>query len=137
MVLHFEQMLLCLFSLLYHLALCEFMLSLSFSVLLNWLSFNLNFFFSLAVWEGMLMRQTQRSSMKWIVKPLLLINRSSSKKIVMLRTFLCIDEILLPYTKIRSKNCLHNQQLLRVRVALVLILAGMANLQTVLVRFYL
>ena len=37
-------MLFCLFSLLYHLATCEFMLPLSSSVLLHWLSFNLNFF---------------------------------------------------------------------------------------------
>ena len=144
MVLHFQQMLFCLFSLflLYHLASCEFMLPLSFSVLLHWLSFNLNFFFSLTIWEGMLMRQNQRSSMKWVVKPLLLINRSRSEKTFMLRLnvsprvqmkFFC----LILKGQVRHKNCLHIQQLLLVRVALILLLAGMANLLTILVRFFL
>ncbi|KAK7860090.1 receptor-like protein eix2 [Quercus suber] len=70
--------------------------------------------------EGMLIRQKQRSSMKWLVKPLLLINRSRSEKTFMLRL------------KVRHKNCLHNQLLLLVRVAWILLLAGMTNLLTIL-----
>ena len=81
-------MLFCLFSLLYHLASCEFMLPLSFSVLLHW--------------EVMLMRQKQRSSMKWLCKASLADQQKQVQGNIhpqIKSFFMCIDEILLLYTK--------------------------------------
>ena len=94
-------MLFCLFSLLYHLASCEFMLPLSSSVLLHWLSFNLNFFLM-----NRLGRDANEAKAKEFKEMACKASLADQQKQVQenihaqIKSFsMCINEIILPYTK--------------------------------------